>query len=71
MRMRNPPFTEFKRNSTSLDDFSRLGTSPIFMINNIPMMDLELREYDLISYTNPKVLAMPFHECCEEWYLYK
>ena len=43
MRLRKAPFTEFKRISTTLDDFSPLGTSPIFMINNIPMMDLELR----------------------------
>ena len=53
MRLRKAPFTEFKRISTSLDDFSPLGTSPGFMINNIPMMDLELREHDLISYMNP------------------
>ena len=53
MRLRKAPFTEFKRISTTLDDFSPLGTSPIFMINNIPMMDLELRNHDLISYMNP------------------
>jgi len=53
MRLRKAPYTEFKRISTSLDDFSPLGTSPIFMLNNIPMMDLELREHDLISYMNP------------------
>ena len=53
MRLRKAPFTEFKRISTTLDDFSLLGTSPIFMINNIPMMDLELRNHDLISYMNP------------------
>ena len=41
MRLRKAPYTEFKRISTSLDDFSPLGTSPIFMINNIPMMDLD------------------------------
>ena len=43
MRLRKAPYTEFKRISTSLDDFSPLGTSPIFMINNIPIMDLELK----------------------------
>ena len=53
MRLRKAPYTEFKRISTSLDDFSPLGTSPIFMINNIPMMDLELRNQDLIRYMNP------------------
>ena len=60
MRLRKAPYTEFKRISTSLDDFSPLGTSPIFMINSIPMMDLELRNQDLISYINPNVPAMPF-----------
>ena len=53
MRLRKAPFTEFKRVSTSLDDFSSLGSSPIFMINNTPMMDLELKENDLISFMNP------------------
>ena len=53
MRLRKAPYTEFKRISTSLDDFSPLGTSPVFMINNIPMMDLELKDQDLISYMNP------------------
>ena len=53
MRLRKSPFTEFKRISTTLDDFSPLGTSPIFMINIIPIMDLELRNHDLISYMNP------------------
>ena len=53
MGLRKAPYTEFKRISTSLDDFSLLGTSLIFMINNIPMMDLELRNQDLISYMNP------------------
>ena len=42
MRLRKAPYTEFKRISTSLDDFSPLGASPIFMINNIPMMDLDM-----------------------------
>ena len=49
MRLRNAPFTIFKRISTSLDDFSSLGTSSLFMLDNIPNMDLELREHDLIS----------------------
>ncbi|MGC8506581.1 MAG: transposase, partial [Thermoplasmata archaeon] len=53
MRLRKAPYTEFKRISTSLDDFSPSGASPIFMLNNIPMMDLELKDHDLISYMNP------------------
>ena len=56
MRLRKAPFTEFKRISTTLDDFSPLGTSPIFMINNIPMMDLELRNslpHSLMRYYDP------------------
>ena len=53
MRLRKAPYTEFKRVSTSLDDFSSMGSSPVFMLNNIPMMDLELKENDLISFMNP------------------
>jgi hypothetical protein len=47
MRLRKAPFTEFKRVSTSLDDFSSLGYSLIFMLDNIPMMGLEIKENDL------------------------
>ena len=47
MRLRKAPFTEFKRVSTSLDDFSSLGSSLIFMLDNIPMMGLEIKENDL------------------------
>ncbi len=53
MRLRKAPYTEFKRVSTSLDDFSSVGSSPVFMLNNIPMMDLELKQNDLISFMNP------------------
>ena len=59
MRLRKVPYTEFKRISTSLDDFSPLDTSPIIMINNMPMMDLELRNQDLISYMNPMCPQCP------------
>ena len=47
MRLLKAPFTEFKRVSTSLDDFSSLGYSLIFMLDNIPMMGLEIKENDL------------------------
>ena len=47
MRLRKAPFTEFKRVSTSLDDFSSLVSSLIFMLDNIPMMGLEIKENDL------------------------
>ena len=53
MRLRKAPYTEFKRVSTSLDNFSSLGSSPVFMLNNVPMMDLELKQNDLISFMNP------------------
>lgn len=53
MRLRKPPYTEFRRVSTSLDDFPSIGSSSVFMINNIPMMDLELKAHDLISFMNP------------------
>ena len=42
MRLRKVPYTEFKRISTSLYGSSPLGTSLIIMINNIPMMDLDM-----------------------------
>ena len=53
LRLRKAPYTEFKRVSTSLDDFSSVGSSPVFMLNNVPMMDLELKQNDLISFMNP------------------
>ena len=53
MRLRKAPYTEFKRVSTSLDDFSFVSSSPIFLLNRVPMMDLELKENDLISFMNP------------------
>ncbi len=53
MRLRKAPYTEFKRISTSLDDYASVDSSPIFMLNNIPMMDMELKENDLISFMNP------------------
>lgn len=53
MRLRKAPFTEFSSVSTSLDDFFSVDSSPILMLNNIPMMDLELKENDLISFMNP------------------
>ena len=53
MRLRKAPYTEFRRVSTSLDDYASVDSSPIFLINNIPMMDIELKENDLISFMNP------------------
>ena len=53
MRLRKAPFTEFKRVSMSLDDFTSIGSSPLFLINNAPMMNIELKENDLIGITNP------------------
>ena len=53
MRLRKAPYTEFKRVSTSLDDFSFVSPSPIFLLNRVPMMDIELKENDLISFMNP------------------
>ena len=51
MRLRKAPYTEFKSVSTSLDDFSSLDSSPIFMLNNIPMM-----EKDNIAMRNKRLL---------------
>jgi transposase-like protein len=53
MRLRKAPYTEFKRVSTSLDDYASVDSSPVFLVNNIPMMDMELKENDLISFMNP------------------
>ena len=53
MRLRKAQFIELERISTSLDDFLSSGSSPLFMLNHIPMMELEMRENDLISYMNP------------------
>ncbi|AKA47732.1 hypothetical protein IX51_00005 [uncultured archaeon] len=53
MRLRKAPYTEFKRVSTSLDDYASVDSSPLFLVNNIPMMDIELKENDLISFMNP------------------
>ncbi|MHB1708211.1 MAG: IS1/IS1595 family N-terminal zinc-binding domain-containing protein [Thermoplasmataceae archaeon] len=53
MRLRKAPYTEFGRVSTSLDNFTSMDSSPVFLVNNIPMMDMELKENDLISFMNP------------------
>ena len=53
MRLRKAPYIEFKSVSTSLDNFFSIGSSPVIMLNNIPMMDIELKENDLISFMNP------------------
>ena len=53
MRLRKAPYTEFKRVSISLDDYASADSSPVFLVNNIPMMNMELRENDLISFMNP------------------
>ena len=53
MRLRKAPYTEFRRVSTSLDDYASVDSSPVFLVNNIPMMDMELNENDLISFMNP------------------
>ncbi len=53
MRLRKAPYTEFRRVSTSLDDYASVDSSPVFLVNNIPMMDVELKENDLISFMSP------------------
>ena len=54
MRLRKAPYSEFKRISSSLDDFSSLDASSSLYINRMPHMELELKENDLISIINPK-----------------
>ena len=53
MRLRKAPYTEFRRVSISLDDYASVDSSPVFLVNNIPVMDMELKENDLISFMNP------------------
>ena len=53
MRLRKAPYTDFRRVSTSLDDFTSIDSSPVFILNNNPVMDLELKENDLIGFMNP------------------
>ena len=53
MRLRKAPYTEFRRVFTSLDDYVSVDFSPVFLINNISMMDMELKENDLICFMNP------------------
>ena len=53
MRLRKAPFTEFRRVYTSLDDYASVDSSPVFLVNNIPIMDMDLKENDLISFMNP------------------
>ena len=65
MRLRNAPYTEFKRVSITLDDFSSVACFPSLMINNMPVMDMELKENDLISFMNPACpLVLP--KGCQE-----
>ena len=44
MRLWRTSYTGFKRISTSLDDLSSVDSYSVFMLNNVPMMDLELKE---------------------------
>lgn len=71
MRLRKAPYTEFRRVSTSLDDYASVDSSPVFLVNNIPIMDMELKENDLISFMNPHVPAVPIKECGQEWHLHQ
>ena len=54
MRLSKAPYSEFKRISSSLDDFSSLDASSSLYINRMLHMELELKENDLISIINPK-----------------
>ena len=53
MPLRKAPYTEFRRVSTSPGNFSFIDSSPVFMLNSAPPMNLELKENDLISFMNP------------------
>ena len=53
MRLRKAPYTEFRSIHTTLDSFSDIHNSFTLMINNIPVVDIELKQNGLISYMNP------------------
>ena len=53
MQLRKAPYTEFKRVSITLDDFSSVACFPSLMINNMTAMDMKLNENDLVSFMNP------------------
>ena len=53
MQLGKTPYTEFRRVFTSFEDYASVDFSPAFLVNNIPMMDIELKENDLISFINP------------------
>ena len=53
MRLRKAPHVEFKSVSSTLDQYVSEESSPIFKINNIPMMDVVLKGNDLISFMRP------------------
>ncbi|MCL5440162.1 MAG: hypothetical protein M1595_04580 [Candidatus Thermoplasmatota archaeon] len=53
MRLRKALYTDLKRVSASLDDFLSMDSSPVFLANNFPMMGMDLKENDLISFMNP------------------
>ncbi len=57
MRLRKAPYTESTRLSTSFDDYASVDSSHVFNVSNIPMMEMELEENDLISLTNPPIAA--------------
>ena len=53
MRLRKAPYTGLRRVSTSPGNFTFIDSSPVFMLNNTPIVDLELKENDLIRFMNP------------------
>ena len=47
---------ESKRVSTTFDQYGSEETFPIFRINDVPMMDVELKGNDLISSLGKRVI---------------
>jgi hypothetical protein len=50
--LRKTPCAEFRRVSASLDEYASVDSAPVFVVNNIPAVDIEVKENDLISFTN-------------------
>ncbi len=53
MRLKKSPYVEFKSVSTTVDQYTSEESSPIFKINNVPVIFMALKGNDLISIMMP------------------
>ena len=67
-RLREAPYSEFKRVSTSLNNFSSVGSSPIFMLNNTDDGHrTERKRFNQLYESH--VPSFQFEERCEKWHI--